>query len=214
MITTIPQSAIDLILESEGNDQPWRHPGGGSGITLGYGCDIGADPASLEYWRGILADTDVATLMQAKGITGIRAKRIETRFRGINVSRIQALQVFATFTLPHEIGITLKGFPGLEFMPPGVIGAMVSLVYNRGTDIAADPNDPDHARRKEMRVIHEILAEFHTFAPDQRAACMKGYATKMAIQFRKMKRLWIGHGLDGLLTRRDAEADMVVAAVA
>jgi GH24 family phage-related lysozyme (muramidase) len=31
----------------------------------------------------------------------------------------------------------------------------------------------------------------------------------IANQFRKMKRLWVGKGLDGLLERRDSEADLI-----
>src|ERR1035437_10317383 len=94
MITTIPAKAIDLILESEGIDQPWQWPGGGSGITLGYGCDIGADPGSLQYWTGILTAADLATLAQAQGVTGASAAEIESRFRAITVSAAGALSVF------------------------------------------------------------------------------------------------------------------------
>src|SRR5436190_16397577 len=53
-IEGFPQAAVSMILEAEGIDQPAKFPGGESGISLGYGCDIGADPKSLEYWRGIL----------------------------------------------------------------------------------------------------------------------------------------------------------------
>jgi GH24 family phage-related lysozyme (muramidase) len=35
----------------------------------------------------------------------------------------------------------------------------------------------------------------------------------IAGQFRSMKRLWEGKGLDGLLARRDAEADLVESAI-
>lgn len=203
---TIPQSAIDLILESEGIDQPYRWPGGGSGITLGYGVDIGADPDGLEHWRGVLADTEIQTLRQALGVTGRAAKQLETRFVGIKVSRSQAMKVFLELTLPTEIAKTLRAFPGVEAMPPEVIGAMVSLVYNRGTAIEGE-------RRCEMRIIHEILEEFQTFDQAQRDACRAEYMTKIAGQFRRMKRLWIGQGLDGLLTRRDAEADLILSAI-
>ncbi len=206
MTSTIPQSAIDLILESEGIDQPYRWPGGGSGITLGYGVDIGADPDGLEHWRGVLADTEIKTLSQAKGITGRAAQNIQSRFVGIKISRAQALKVFSELTLPTEIEKTLKAFPGVEFMPPEVLGAMVSLVYNRGTSIVGE-------RRREMRIIHEILEEFQTFTPEQRDAVRVEYITKIAGQFRRMKRLWIGQGLYGLLVRRDKEADLILSAI-
>lgn len=208
MITSIPQSAIDLILEDEGLDQPWDWPGGGSGITLGFGCDIGADPISLEYWRGVLPDDQMITLAQAKGITGQSAKQIQTRFQGITVTRPQALRVFLCQTVPVEIRKALRAFPGLEFMPPEVIGAMVSLVYNRGTD--TDPNNP---RRHEMLIISQILAEFGSMSPVQQASVRFEYISKIALQFRKMKRLWVGQGLDGLLARRDAEADLCLSSL-
>lgn len=203
MSAAIPQSAIDLILESEGIDQPYRWPGGGSGITLGYGVDIGADPCSLGHWRGVLSDAEIQTLKQAVGVTGRAAKQIMTRFVGIKITKAQAMRVFSEFTLPIEIAKTLRAFPGVEAMPPEVLGAMVSLVYNRGAST-------DGPRRYEMKIIGEILAEFQTFDVDQRAACLAEYVAKIAAQFRRMKRLWIGQGLPGLLIRRDAEADLVL----
>jgi len=205
----IPQAAIDLILESEGVDQPWKWPEGSSGITLGFGCDIGADPPSLEFWRGILSDDEITLLSQAKGKTGENAHRLEDRFRSIHITRVDALKVFMDFSLPREIQTTLKAFPGIEFMPAPVQGAIVSLVYNRGTDTT---DAPSSTRRREMRIIHEILVEFQTFTPEQRAACQAEYIIKIALQIRKMKRLWAGTGQRGLLVRRDAEADLCLSA--
>lgn len=211
VMITIPQRAIDLILESEGIDQPWRWPGGGSGITLGYGCDIGADPASLDFWQPYLTEPQIALLAQAKGRTGRAAAVIQTRFRSIKVTREQSLAVFKEESLPREIALTLKAFPGIEFMPGEVLGALVSVVYNRGTDIT---DDPGSTRRREMRIIHEILADFQTMTAEGRAACVDEYARKIALQIRKMKRLWVNQGLDGLLVRRDAEADLILSALA
>src|SRR4051812_27957087 len=116
--TTIPQAAVDLILESEGIDQPGRWPEGESGITLGYGCDIGADPDSLDFWRGILRDREVNRLQAAKGVTGSRAEQIAHQFADIHVTKEQALQVFHEHTLPTEIEKTAAAFPGSENLPP------------------------------------------------------------------------------------------------
>lgn len=203
---TIPQKAIDLILESEGIDQPYKWPGGGSGITLGYGCDIGADPKSLDFWIGILTNDQIKLLSQAKGLTGRAAAQIQTRFIAIKVTKEQSLNVFTKTSLPREINLTLKTFPGIEVMPDVVLGALVSLVYNRGTDVTGD-------RRHEMKIIQEILGEFQTFTPEQRSSVKDEYIRKIALQFRKMKRLWFGQGLDGLLRRRDAEADLCLSAI-
>ena len=203
---TLTPAALDLILSAEGIDQPWEWPGGGSGITLGYGCDIGADPASLAYWEPHLSKPAIELLAQAKGKTGRAAAQIATRFRAIQIHRQAARAVFFQSTLPREIALTLAAFPGIEHMPAPVQGALVSLVYNRGTDLKGP-------RRHEMRIIHEILADFQTLAAPQRAQVQDEYIRKIALQIRKMKRLWLHQGIDGLLLRRDAEADLALSAI-
>lgn len=196
-----PQKAVDLILESEGIDQPGKWPGGGSGITLGYGCDIGADPASLEFWRGILSNDQMALLATAKGITGRAAAQIQTRFAGIRIGKESAMKVFMCTSLPREITITTKAYPGIEKMPPEVMGAMTSIVYNRGAAMSGD-------RRREMAAIRDTITAFAAGKIKQNAALVQ-----IAKQIRSMKRLWVGQGLDGLLKRRDAEARLVESAI-
>jgi GH24 family phage-related lysozyme (muramidase) len=204
----IPQKAIDLILESEGIDQPGKWPGGGSGITLGYGCDIGADPKSLDFWRGILAEGEIDLLKSALGITGRAAAQIQTRFHDIRVTKAQALDVFMRQSLPREERMTAAGFPGSENLPGPAFGALVSLVYNRGTALDGD-------RRREMKAIHDAIVNSarneEGEAPEVRQNNLLRF---IAGQFRSMKRLWVGKGLDGLLARRDAEADLVESAIA
>lgn len=188
----ISQDAIDLILESEGVDQPYRWPGGESGITLGFGCDIGADPTSLDYWREELTPEELDTLSQAKGVTGDRARSMQTMFSGIKITPSQALRVFYRYTLPVEIAKTKAAFPGAEQLPPSALGALVSVVFNRGTSRKG-------ARRVDMQDIYDIL----------RDGVQTGDLALLAQQFRDMKHLWEGTGLDGLITRREREAKLV-----
>jgi GH24 family phage-related lysozyme (muramidase) len=53
--------------------------------------------------------------------------------------------------------------------------------------------------RREMRAVRDAVAD--------------GNLQEIADQIRAMKRLWEGKGLDGLLKRRDAEADLVESAI-
>lgn len=198
---TFPQKAVDLILAAEGIDQPGKWPGGGSGITLGYGCDIGADPVSLEFWRGILSNEQMNLLATAKGITGRAAAQIQTRFAGIRIGKEAAMKVFMCTSLPREIAITTKAYPGIEKMPPEVLGAMTSIVYNRGADMRGP-------RRREMAAIRDII-----YSHDTGAIKPNDALKQIAKQIRSMKRLWEGQGLDGLLKRREAEAKLVESAV-
>lgn len=198
----ISNKAIALILESEGIDQPSKWPGGGSGITLGYGSDIGADGRALDNWRGVLTDAQIARLETARGVTGRAAAQIAGRFADIRVTKEQAMQVFTKQTLPRWTATTAKAFPGVELLPPDARGAMVSLVFNRGSAIGG-------GRRQEMQNIHEDLALFKAMPEAARNAELPHILHRIAVEIRKMKRLWQNQGLDGLLTRRENEARLV-----
>ena len=194
-----PKEAVSLILEAEGVDQAGEWPGGGSGITIGYGCDIGADPASLEFWRGILTDAQMKRLATAKGKTGAAAKNMAKQFSDIRASKADSLAVFMKTSLPLEIALTRKTYPGIELLPPTVLGAMTSIVYNRGSALNGD-------RRSEMREIREVITQFANTPLERRD--VKTTLEKIASLIQCMKRLW-GESQRGLLLRRDAEAKLI-----
>src|SRR5205823_2371973 len=198
-IEGFPQAAVSMILEAEGIDQPAKFPGGESGISLGYGCDIGADPKSLEYWRGILTDDQINRLAAAKGKTGRAAADIARQFSDIKVSKADALTVFTKHTLPLEIALTRKTYPGIDLLPPTVLGAMTSIVYNRGPGLDGD-------RRSEMREIKNVITQFPNTPPERRD--VKATLDKIADLIQRMKRLW-DNTQRGLLIRRDAEAKLI-----
>lgn len=203
----ISEKSIRLILESEGIDQPSKWPGGGSGITLGYGSDIGADPKALDNWRGILSDASIEDLEQARGKTGREAAQIAGRFTHIRVTKEQAMKVFTERTLPRWIDTTEKSFPGVELLPPDAAGAIVSLVFNRGPSLRGE-------RRAEMLNIAEDLAKHRAMDEAARKVDLPKLLKRTAMEIRKMKRLWRNKGLDGLLTRRENEARLVENALA
>lgn len=188
----IPQRAIDLILEAEGVDQPARWPGGESGITLGYGYDLGYEKSFADDWAAHLSSGYIARLLAALGKTGAAAHALAVRFHDIKISKEAALAVFMNATLPHYEEETLHAFPGLDKVPDLVRGALVSLVFNRGTGMVGP-------KRAEMRTIRDAVR-----INDLRM---------IAAQLRAMKRLWIGKSLNGLLVRRENEAKLVEAAL-
>lgn len=188
----IPKAAIDLILDAEGIDQPWRWPGGASGITIGYGYDLGYETTFENDWSGLLLSGQIERLKAALGHSGVPAKLMAPRFRDIEITPESALAVFENKTLPHYEDETLRTFPGLDKLPLLVRGALVSLVFNRGSGMIGP-------RRVEMRAIRDAVAA--------------GNLPEIARQLRLMKRLWAGQGLNGLLTRREAEAALVESAL-
>ena len=77
---------------------------------------------------------------------------------------------------------------------------MVSLVFNRGAALEGD-------RRREMKTIRDIMAKTQVF--DEKSLY------QIAEQIRKMKRIWIGGGIEkGMSRRRDAEAKIIEEALA
>ncbi len=196
---TISTAARDLILEMEGFSSKPDWPGGQSGVTIGFGYDLGyvtVDQFESDWGERIKADAG----QRLKAMVGLRALRARNRIgelSDIRVPRSAAGQVFDTRTLPLYELRTAQAFPGVDALPEDARGALVSLVYNRGTSMM--DNSPDD-RRREMRAIRDAVAA--------------GDLAGIAAQLRAMKRLWEGKGLGGLIARREEEAQLVDSAMA
>jgi hypothetical protein len=165
-------------------------PGGESGVTIGVGYDLGYNSA-LEFrndWAPYISLDWIDRLSRACGAKGSRARGMVAEFREIRIPWLAAEGVFKSVTIPRFVRLTLDAFPGADVLPADAFGALVSLVFNRGSSMAGD-------RRLEMRQVRAAVAQ-----QDLRA---------VAGAIRRMKRLWVGKGLDGLLHRRDDEAALV-----
>ena len=187
--------ALDLILRSEGLDHGgW--PGGSSGVTIGRGYDLGYHTAEQfdRDWKERLPAQQYHLLRACIGLTGEKARDKARALRGrINIAPSSADMVFITRTLPRSIELARDVFPGIDQLPLDAQGALVSLVFNRGGRLT--DRDPALQERREMRAI--------------KAAVARGDLREIALQIRSMKRLWMNQGLNGLLKRRDEEAELV-----
>jgi GH24 family phage-related lysozyme (muramidase) len=195
-MSPLSAKARSLILEFEGMDQPARWPGEGSGITLGHGFDLGYATFAQyqDAWERYLVPTHFEALKEALGVTGERAHRMAPRYKGITLTVAEADEVFTRCTVPRWLDLTAKALPGVYTLPPDAQGALVSLCFNRGTDMRGD-------RRTEMRAIRALIADF------ARTGTGINVVLKLiAGEIRKMRRLWAN---TGLRRRRDAEAALV-----
>lgn len=198
----ISREAIDLIVKYEVGSKSqyetkYEHPewpGGGSGITIGIGYDIGAGVSSRTQlnadWSGMLSREEIDTLAEAIGVTGQPAQLLlvnSSNIRSIRVPWDSAMYVFEKVDIPRWYNTCKKALPNWEDLNKDCKGALLSLAYNRGASFSSDGD-----RYLEMRAIKQFMSA-------------KNYAS-IPGQIRSMKRLWQGKGLDGLLTRRDAEA--------
>jgi GH24 family phage-related lysozyme (muramidase) len=166
-------------------------PGGASGPTIGIGIDCGYySKEELSKIFIFLSKKEIELIQGASGKTSQSGKEYTTTLRkaGIAVNWNQALHIFETLTWPKFSRLAERAFPGLDQLCDNAYGAIVSLVFNRGTSMTG-------SSRTEMKNIKELVSKKN----------YKGIAKEL----RKMKRIWEGGGLDGLITRREAEAKLV-----
>jgi len=195
---TLSQKGIDLIVQHEISSKQYYEkrlthptwPKGDSGITIGIGYDLGyASKRQFQSdWQSLLNTFDMVKLTRVCGLKGQTAKIHVSSLRSVTVPFDAAKHVFVHSSLPKYAQKTKSTFPGVEYLNADAQAALVSLVYNRGGSLKGDS-------RREMAAIKPLVAS-------------KDYIG-IAQQITKMKRLWQGRGLDGLLHRRDDEANLV-----
>jgi GH24 family phage-related lysozyme (muramidase) len=153
----LSDKALQLIWNAEGLDQPKDWPGGQSGITIGIGYDLGyVTVDQFESDWGDVLDANTCTRLQSCiGLRGSNAKVRASALSNIHIDRNEAEKVFEERTLSVCMLKTEQAFPGFDNFPADAQGALVSLVYNRGTSmIDTSPED----RRREMRAIRDAVA--------------------------------------------------------
>lgn len=170
-------------------------PGGASGITIGIGYDLGycSEAQFRRDWRGHILDEELDILEQVCRLKGDDARDALSMdsIRSIAIELEAAKEVFYQSSLPLYAERCLATYPGVDQLPPDAQAAVLSLVYNRGTARSG-------SRRKEMKAIGPLIET--------------GDLSGIAAQIISMKRLWQGKGLDGLLARRDREAELILGA--
>ena len=195
----VSKKAIDLIIQHEVGgrayyDKKLQAPiwaGGESGVTIGMGYDLGfnSDKQFMLDWSGVINLNFINALRPTIGIKGIQAKAmLKGEVLNVRIPYNTAYEVFVKSSLPRYYAMTKKIYPNMDLLNDDTKGALVSVVYNRGNRLEGDS-------RAEMRAIVDLIAT-------------QDYEG-IAEQIEKSKRLWEGKGLDGLVTRRESEADLV-----
>lgn len=195
---TLSQKGVDLIVHHEISSEQYYQshlihptwPGGESGVTIGIGYDLGY--ASIQQferdWGSLLPASDIAKLNRVCGMKSARAQQMVSSVQSVTIPLQAAKYVFTHSSLPDYARKTKNTFPGVENLYADAQAALVSLIYNRGTSTEGDS-------RREMAAIQPLVVR-------------QAY-NEIAREIINMKRLWVGRGLDGLLRRRDEEAQLV-----
>ena len=199
----ISKKAIDLIIQHEvgGREvytRKYQKPiwaGGDSGCTVGLGYDLGyvTEKQFFEDWQGL----NLNFLNALKRFCGVKGEVVKSMMKGEVLNVIIpyniAYDVFVKKSIPKYYAMTKRIYPQLDTLNEDTRGALVSMVYNRGSKIEGES-------RKEMKAIVELVA--------------KQDYEGIAEQIEKSKRLWEGRGLDGLVIRRESEADLIRSSMA
>ena len=200
------RAAVDLIVANEVTSrevyekkyQRPEWPGGASGITVGIGYDLGYVTTAeiLDDWKSYLTPDVIRAMQRYAGMTGGTAHTaLSEARRDISVPWDAAMQVFMKVSLPKFEASTLRAVPGSDKLPAGCFGVLASLTYNRGASYTKAGD-----RYTEMRNI--------------RAHVASGDWAAVESDIRAMKRLWKNPPVEGLLRRRDEEADLWKASLA
>lgn len=195
-------ASVQLLIDQEvGGGQPYYNkflshptvPGGSSGVTIGVGYDLGYEDDFATAWA-MLPQNDFDALRGCLGLTKDDASGALDHVKAITIPWDAAFDVFQNSTIPKYYKLTLRTFPGMDKLTGNAQGALVSLVFNRGTSL-----DPADGRRKEMRDIVVAVSQKDL--------------GRIAADIRAMKRLWIGTDIQTDMTeRRNAEAELVLTA--
>jgi hypothetical protein len=185
----ISKESLDSILKWEKYESkpyvPSKGKDGKSGVTLGYGYDLGHQ--SLEQIKKDLnfyyTSSQIQRLLKAQGKRGLAAQALVNSLSDIIINKDKAYQMVMIVKKRYAED-TLKVYPDILKYHPHCQGAILSLVYNRYIGLKGD-------RRKEMKEIQDDL---------------KKNGKKVPLFLRSMKRLWTTKANRGLQARREDEA--------
>lgn len=192
------QAAFDLIVKEEvSSEAVYRKkyqrpewPGVNSGATVGIGYDLGQTNAATiqNDWKAYVSGPMLVAMVGATGKTGQAGKAATSAIRNkVLIPWEDAIAVHKESVVPRWEARLAKSLPNTDKLHPDCFGALLSLIFNRGTSFNSSGE-----RYKEMRAIKEHMRS-QNFAA-------------IPTEFRRMKRIW--PGVPGLQGRREREAKL------
>lgn len=165
-----------------------------SGVTVGYGYDLGQQTTSSaqEVLSNYFTANQVERLLTAVGKKGDQARAIVNGFSDIRIENDKALNM-AMLLKKRYCQTVVDIYPQAINLPPDSAGAILSLVYNRGASLAPAASGDPIDRRREMREIRDDFSQ--------------GSISNIPSRLRSMKRLW--RNQRGLGARREGEAQLI-----
>ena len=186
----VSKKSFDYILETERYEEFPYVPTGdtASGITIGYGYDLGHQTEAnvRRDLSGLYTKAEIDDFVAVIGKTRASARTSLSNIASIFISKDDAMNLALRMKARYANDV-LSIYPEVIELHPHCQGSLLSLVINRGSGLKGE-------RRREMR---EIRDDFNNGTPEN-----------IAGRLRSMKRVWEGQGQGGLLKRRDKEAEL------
>jgi hypothetical protein len=195
----ISSKSIDLIINFEVGGRAYYEKalqkptwaGGDSGCTIGLGYDMGYN-TEKQFLLDWSSSTNLNFINALRPMCGLKGEKVKGMLRGeilqVRIPYNAAYEVFVKCSVPRYYAMTKAIYPTMEALNEDTQGALVSMIYNRGASLSGDS-------RVEMKAIVDLVA--------------KQDYEGIAEEIEKSKRLWESKGLDGLVKRREAEADLI-----
>ncbi|OEO33123.1 hypothetical protein VW23_008140 [Devosia insulae DS-56] len=188
-------------------------PKGSSGITIGFGYDLGYVTLD-EYqrdWATLIAGLSTSQRSALQACVGFHSgKDSEAKLKAllqtvldITVPWEMAEVEFKAQTLPKFSLLTQSALPNTDRLSGDCFGTLVSLTFNRGASYskAHNPATDSKDRFREMRAIKAAMAA-QNFADIPK-------------QLKAMIRIWVGTSIaEGMKRRRNDEAALFLTGLA
>lgn len=187
-IYIVSKGVFDFILETEAYREFPYVPGGASGVTIGYGYDLGQQSVAQigQDLAGLYTTSEIELLKGKAGLSGEGARNSLTNVSAISISKENAMKL-AIIMKKRYAQMVVDIYPKAVNLHPHCQGALLSLIINRGKELGDSP------RRREMVQIKEDFE-----------ASQEG---QIPTRFRGMKRLWENDPQTrGVAARREKEA--------
>jgi GH24 family phage-related lysozyme (muramidase) len=159
---------------------------GTSGITIGYGYDLGQQTSKQveKDLDGFYTLEEIKKFQSVAGLKQNNAVNNLSKVQNLTITKDTAMQLTRRVKANYAQK-TYDIWPEVIDMHPHCQGALLSIVYNRGNSLNGD-------RRKEMKNIQIYLSN--------------NDSSKIPTEIIAMKRLWNINIEKGLHLRRDEEA--------
>ncbi|MBI6682382.1 hypothetical protein YA0697_11750 [Pseudomonas viridiflava] len=189
----VSKKLFEFILSIEAyREHPYALPDNSSGVTIGYGYDLGQQTAAavdLEL-KDLYTPDEITRLKGALGKKGQDARDYVHNVSSISISKENALKL-AVIMKKRYAQQVVDVYPKAISLHPDCQGVLLSLVVNRGNALSGS-TPAKAASRLEMKQIKE---DFDNEKPEL-----------IPSRIRSMKRLWTTPATAGLVTRREKEA--------